>query len=421
MTQPDPIASTASGDMLVDEVADWLMTQALGDTVMQDTFDGCCKRLHAVGVPVTRCYLAYRTLHPLVKAVTLTWRRNQPLERIAYAHGDDDEGFTLSPLHHLIESGLPYLRRRLEREEDAREFPVLGDLWQQGITDYLAYLIPFGERSESDFMPSDGMIGSWATDRPGGFSADDLATLRRIGRRLAVACKIQIKEEIARNVLDAYLGSHSGRQVLQGRIRRGDGETIHAVVWFCDLRESTRLSASMPLEDYLATLNEFFECMAGAVLDAGGEVLRFIGDAVLAIFPMPSHHVSDPTACPLHREACRRALDAAREAEERLERLNQRRRELAQPALDFGIGLHVGDVMYGNIGAPQRVEFSVVGPAANKAARVESLCKRLDTRLVVSAEFAAILGEDWQTLGSHALAGIDSDTEIFTLPRFAAS
>ena len=219
---------------------------------------------------------------------------------------------------------------------------------------------------------------------PVGFSERDVQALTRIQTRLAVTCKMTIKEQLARNVLSAYLGPGAGRQVLNGRIKRGDGEQIHAVIWFSDLRKSTELAESMPLDAFLGVLNDFFEAVAGSVLDHGGEVLRFIGDAALAIFPITDiPQDCDPPSCPCTPGACEQALAAARDAVARMKALNARREDSGQDALGFGIALHVGDVMFGNIGTPGRVEFSVTGPAANMAARIESMCKTLGRPLVV--------------------------------------
>ncbi len=421
MTSQTDTRAASNVGTLIDATADWLMSQALGEHSMQQTFIGCCNRLRAAGIPICRGHLAFRTLHPLFSAVSITWREGQALHVIEHAHGADEGEFARSPLYFLIQSGVPHLRRRLRTEADTRDFPLLKELWSQGATDYLAYLVVFGDDRPTGSGVGDGMVGSWAADRPDGFSDDDIRALQRIERRLAVACKVRIKDQIARNVLTAYLGAHSGQQVFEGKIQRGDGETIYAVIWFCDLRDSTRLAATLPLQEFLDTLNEFFECMAGAVLAHGGEVLRFIGDAVLAIFPMQAHTVVDPSQCPVHRAACEQALAAARDALARLAKLNTQRKAQGRKALGGGVALHVGDVMYGNIGVPERVEFSVIGPAANTAARLESLCKTLHSRLVVSSQYASVLPESWHSLGQQPIVGTDAHIEVFTLPEFCKS
>ena len=252
------------------------------------------------------------------------------------------------------------------------------------------------------------LAGSWSTDRASGFTEADIHSLQRIQQRLAVACKVTIKDQIARNILSAYLGADAGRQVLNGRIKRGDGETIHAVIWYSDMRNSTTMADHVPPEEFLGALNAFFECTAGAVLTHGGEVLRFIGDAVLAIFPIRD---SSTTAS----DACKLALTAVRDADGRLTQVNHERKEIKKDALSFGLGLHLGDVMYGNIGVPERVEFSVIGPAANEVARLEGMTKELNRHVLISAEFAQHVPGDCQSLGQHKLRGVGTPLELFTL------
>jgi adenylate cyclase len=214
------------------------------------------------------------------------------------------------------------------------------------------------------------------------------------------------------DLLDTYLGRHAGERVLQGTIRRGDGENIGAVIWFCDLRESTPLARAMSRQQFLDTLNEYFDCMAGAVLKHGGQVLRYIGDAALAIFPVAGEGGAGSGGAELARE---QALAAAREAAAAIEAVNLERARSGRPEIRYGIGLHVGEVTYGNIGTPSRLEFTVIGEAANMAARVESLCKDLDRALLVSAEFARFAPGRFVSLGRHRLKGIDEPQELFTL------
>lgn len=410
------LRDTSSVDSaLIDELANWLMAKALGETSTEELFRGCCERLNAADVPVTRGSLGFRTLHPLFRAVTLIWRPGHEIEIMEHPHGPVGPDFRHSPHYYMIQNEVPLLRRRLDGDSATLDFPVLTEFRQGGATDYLAYAIPFGDPNPKlDRLQSDGVIGSWLCHRKGGFSEEQIRVLRRVQQRLAVACKVSIKTQIAKNILDAYLGPQTGRRVYEGEISRGSGEIIHAVIWFSDLRGSTDLSKELSTEEFLGVLNAFFESVADAVLDGGGEVLRFIGDAMLAIFPMPRHSVTDPRECPEHRAACSKAMAAARDAIERMKRLNEARAAKSEKPIGYGIGLHVGDVMYGNIGVPRRVEFSVVGHAANHAAKMESLCKVLDVPLLASKQFAEIHHEDWVGLGEHAVDS-SSPWQIFTL------
>ena len=397
---------TAGG--LVDRVADWLMNEALGETEGEALVEGCCERLRAAGIPVFRAFLTFGTLHPLFSAIGLTWHREEGLKSVGFRHGARGEGWKQSPFYHMIETDIPYLRRRLAGPQAVLDFPVLKEFRASGGTDYLAYHVRFADEENLQAYEH-GMIGSWTTDRRSGFADHDIGALLRIQSRLAVTCRMRIKDQIARNILHAYLGPGAGRQVLSGQIKRGDGETIHAVIWYCDLRDSTPMADAMPPQEFLAALNDYFECTAGAVLAHGGEVLRFIGDAVLAIFPIRK---GEATA----RQACKSALAAAREAEKRLAKINRQRRKKGKQVLSYGLGLHVGDVMYGNIGVPERLEFSVIGPAANEVARIEGQTKELGRRVLVSGDFANNLKHDWVSLGRQELKGVTNPIEIFGLP-----
>jgi len=392
---------------LIDTLADWLVDQALGNAPLEEIFEGTCKRLYAAGVPITRSYVAFRTLHPLYQAQALVWKRGEGLELQSYAHNATPEQWQKSPLYHMVENDIPLLRRKLTGDAAIIDFDVLQDLADEGYTDYLAFRIKFDKSLETDAIAG-GIVGSWATERNAGFTNEDLRSLQRIEQRLGVAFKINIQKKLTENILSAYLGPGAGRQVINGQIKRGDGETISAVIWYSDMRDSTRLAASMSNETFLRALNEYFESTAGAVLQYGGEVLRFIGDAVLAIFPISEQCDG--------RECCRLALEAARMAENRMAEVNRGRRDRGEAALDFGLGLHMGDVLFGNIGVPERVEFSVIGPAANEAARLESLTKVAGSRILVSELFARTLEDEWRSMGEFEVPGMDTLMAVYALP-----
>jgi len=405
----EQIAQTA-GSVLVDRVADWLMSQALGEGEVQDIVGGCCDRLLAAGIPLWRGFVSFRILHPKFASVSIIWRRDERsgvVEHIETLHSEafTSEDWRQSPMNHMIVSQIPFLRRRLRGDEAGLDFPICRDLREQGGSDYLAWMVAFA-RDDEPGPHLDGVIGSWATDRPSGFGDGEIRSLTRIQRRLVVSLKVQIKQQIARTVLATYLGMDAGRQVLEGQIRRGDGEMVHAVIWYSDMRDSTRLADSLAAEDFLQTVNSYFECTAGAVLANGGEVLRFIGDAVLAIFP-----IRDGDS----RSACELAMAAVRDSQQRLQKLNAQRAAGGLESLDYGLALHLGDVMFGNIGVPERLEFSVIGPAANEVARIEGLTKTLGRRTLASAEFARCVPGAWESIGEHALKGVGAPVEVLAL------
>lgn len=395
------------GNPLIDSLANWLVEQSLRDAPLEETFEGTCKRLYAAGIPVARSHVTFRILHPLYKAQALNWERGRGLELLSYAHGEDQEKWSRSPLFHMIENKVPYLRRRLTGESAILDFDMLKELAGDGYTDYLAFLVRFDESKDGQEVGG-GIIGSWCTDRGNGFTNEDILSLKRIEQRIAVAFKINIQKKLTENILAAYLGAGAGREVMNGQIRRGDGATIRAVIWFSDMRESTRLADTMTADAFLAALNEYFESTAGAVMQHRGEVLRFIGDAVLAIFPIREELGV--------AASCRQAMAAARLAEQNLARVNGMRAERGEPGLDFGLGLHVGEVLFGNIGVPERVEFSVVGPAANEVARLESLTKEVGRRILVSKAFADSSNDDWIRAGEYVLRGVKSPVPVYTPP-----
>ncbi len=397
------------GNPLIDTLADWLVDQSLGDAPLEEIFEGTCKRLYAAGIPVARCHVTFRVLHPLYQAQALHWERDRGLELQSYVHGHDQDAWLKSPMFHMVENDIPHLRRRLIGESAILDFELLGELAGREYTDYLAFKVSFDGSAKREV--GGGIIGSWCTDRKNGFTNDDIRSLQRIEQRVAVAFKINIQKKLTENILAAYLGPGAGRRVMNGQIRRGDGETIRAVIWYSDMRHSTQLADSMTGEAFLRALNEYFESTAGAVLKHNGEVLRFIGDAVLAIFPIRSERDA--------KESCRFAIEAARAAEANMACVNKERGSRGEPSLDFGLGLHVGEVLFGNIGVPERVEFSVVGPAANQVARLESLTKTVGMRILVSKAFADNMEDTWVRVGEYELRGVDSPVPVYAPPLAA--
>jgi adenylate cyclase len=394
---------------LIDATADWLMSQALGDTSMEGLVEGCCARLWAAGVPLFRVMIGYRTLHPLFTGVSHIWRRDAPLvtERHDQRQPDGAAAFDRGPHGWMLRTGVSYLRRRLSGPDALLDFPLLPELRDEGATDYLGFIGPFVDQG------ADGILGSWTTDREAGFSDDDIGTLLRIQRRLAVACKVTIKDQNAHNVLATYLGREASEAVLSGQIQRGDGRTMPTVLWYSDLRDSTRLSEAMPVDAFFALLNRYFECSAGAVLAEGGRVVQFIGDAVLGIFPVVRDAVLP--------DACASAIAAARRARRDLERFNAERAGVGLDPLRLGIGLHAGDVKYGNIGVPERLQFDVIGPAVNEVVRLEGLAKTLGRQILASGAFAGCLPLGWEPLGRYELRGLGEPREVFALPESEAA
>jgi len=381
----------------------WLLGEAPGYSSPGDLTGALAARMIAAGIPLWRMTVLMRTLHPeLVGTSYRWWRKSWAVEETRAPHSVlVSPEFLNSPFRPIFE-GAGGIRRRLDGANPVLDFGILKELHAEGGTDYVAMPLLF----------SDGTINvlTMSSDRRGGFSTSDLGHMYEILGVLGRLYEMHAMRRTAVDLLDTYLGRHAGERVLQGTIRRGDGEDINAVIWFCDLRESTPLARAMSRQQFLDTLNEYFDCMAGAVLKHGGHVLRYIGDAALAIFP-----VSGDGGGVSAEQARQQAIAAAREAAAGIETINQARARSGRPLIGYGIGLHVGEVTYGNIGTASRLEFTVIGEAANMAARVESLCKELDRPILVSAEFACSAPERFASLGRHRLKGIDEPQELFTL------
>jgi adenylate cyclase len=379
----------------VQPIIDWLLGTA-GSTPRspEDALRLLCRELVASGISLYRVGVFVRTLHPNVAGRAFFWRADRDAVEVDSADhtwfGTEDH--LKSPIHAVWTTNAE-TRRRLADPACPMDYPVLADLLAEGATDYLA--VPLR------FLSGEVHVASFATRRPGGFSAAELGALRTILPYFTRVVEIYGHIRKARNILDAYLGPNAGAKVLAGQIQRGDAQDIDAVIWFCDLRDSTLLADSMSRHDFLRLLNDYFECVLGPVLERQGEVLRFIGDAALAIFPVDGRPA----------EACAKALAAAKEALLRMNNLNKNR----NPPLRCGIGLHLGQLTYGNVGTPTRIEFTVVGAAANEAARIESLSKTLKVDLLVSERVAQALPGPWRSLGSHTLRGVGDKMELFTL------
>jgi adenylate cyclase len=377
-------------------VVEWLTAGAPPARRPEEVLIGLCHRLLERGLPLYRVAVFVRTLHPNVMGRAFIWHADRDVVDITEADYDflDSQRYLESPVRAVF-NGAGEIRRRLADPGCPMDFPVLADFRAEGVTDFLA--LPLA------FIDGEVHAASFATRRADGFGEGEVEGLRRVTVALTRVAEIYAQMRKSRNILEAYLGRHSGAKVLAGHIRRGDGEDIRAVIWFCDLRDSTALADAMSRPDFLELLNQFFECVLEPVLEHGGEVLRFIGDAALAIFPLPHGDLEE------RADASRRAVQAARAAVERLAGLEAGERPLAA-----GIALHLGHLLYGNIGTPTRIEFTVVGAAANEAARIQALCKTLGVPLLISEPVARHV-PGCRSLGHHSLRGVGAPIELFTL------
>ncbi|MFQ5972340.1 MAG: adenylate/guanylate cyclase domain-containing protein, partial [Alphaproteobacteria bacterium] len=330
-----------------------------------------CERLVAGGVPLLRASLAQRTLHPVVAGHQFEWWREKGAEPRAWSTEEavaTAEGWRESPFMYMYKTGETRLRRKLVASDAPSEFPMLEEMRAQGVTDYFALITDFG--GSDTVGPFEGFTSSWATDRAAGFTDGEVALIEELLPFLALAIKSSATYRVAESTLATYLGRDAGRRVLMGEIRRGSAETIRAVLWYADLKDFTRIADAAPRDQLVAMLNDYMGCMVDVVHDHGGNVLKFIGDGLLAIFRLTDEE-----------EICATALDAAAEALTRVERLSEERATAGLPVTRFYLGLHLGDVMYGNIGSRDRLDFTVIGPAVNEVSRIEAMCRSLDRDL----------------------------------------
>jgi len=374
---------------------DWLLFE-VGNTSdlagFLDTFGG---ELEANGLAVWRVTFHIPTFHPEQRAFSFEWTSGGTTEMTPRAHGIElTATYLTSPLRIVVESGRT-LRRRLDAPQP--DLPALQELHATGATDYL--MVPL-----KLLLRTAGI--SFTTCRPGGFTDGDIAALETAAAAATPHISLRSIRLSAINLINTYVGRGAGERILAGQFRRGDSETIHAAIWYCDLRGFTRLSDALPRDELIAVLNQWFETMVRAVESEGGEVLKFIGDGMLAIFPSAP---DDAGAC------CRAALRAARLALAAMDTLNHERRAVDKDALHFGLALHIGDVSYGNIGAPHRLDFTVIGPAVNFASRLEEQTKLTDHSLLISQQFAVAAGEQLQPIGRLHLRDIAGPQEIFTI------
>jgi len=383
---------------LVGPVIDWLLREGRLNTDPVALVDGLAAQLLGAGAPLWRLRLGFFTIHPQVAAWAYVWKHGEATQIERFPHGvRQSAAFIGSPAQRMMDSGAP-VRYRLDAL-GSTDHRLLHDLAAEGGTDYLLLPLRFSDGSRNVFAV--------ATDIERGFGARDLANFEQLSHALGAALEAAATHRIAETLLDTYVGHRSGRRILSGQIQRGAADVIEAAIWYADLRDFTALSEKLPSARLLEMLNAYFELVAQAVTPRGGEILRFMGDAMLILFPADKKGLLGP--------ACAAAMDAALDAFARAETVNLRRRLDGCPEIRFGVGLNAGQVVYGNVGAPDRLDFTVIGPAVNRAARLESMTKDLGVPLLMTATFAAALGRPTRSLGSHRMRGLEDPVEVFVL------
>ena len=398
--------------------AAWLTEAGLAGASEGDIVSGFCRRCVAAGLPLGRANIFIDTLHPVHEGRLYQWDHGAAeLRLLEYGRTDPAvlaasgaspaeleaaERWRRSSFYRLLQTGEPLLRRRLN-EAAADEFSMLADLRTAGMTDYVAMICRFS--AEGIIGDMDGVYMAWATAAANGFGDEEITALQRLAPSLALAFKTAALQRMTKTLMETYLGRDAGQRVLSGRIVRGITERIDAVIWFSDLRGFTRITDSVP-EQVIPLLNDYADVIVSAIHEHGGDVVKLIGDGVLAIFTAADRE-----------HACTAALAAAIAARKEVAELKGRRSAAGQAVTDMYLGLHVGEVFYGNIGSHERLDFTVIGPAVNEASRIAAMCRSADQPLLVSAAFAAVgdIKRQLVSVGRFALRGVSHSQELFTL------
>ncbi len=394
----------------IDRLLDWVVRRGLAGVPEADLLRTFCEKLNAAGLPLSRGLALIDTLHPVHEGTVFRWRNDAVAEESTARYGPSTEGelaesWQRSPFFHLLQTGAEELRRRVGFGE-AADFQVIEEARANGATDYVVFVHRFA--AEATIGDMDCVYSSWVTRHPDGFADGHLAALRRLVPALGLAIKSAALARVADTLVEVYLGRDAGRRVLEGRIRRGVPDRIEAALWFSDLRGFTTITDTAPPGEIIPLLNDYAEAVIDGIHEAGGDVLKLIGDGTLALFrgDTPS-------------DACRGALRAEGLVRRRVADLNERRRAEERPVTELYVGLHLGEVFYGNIGSVDRLDFTVVGPAVNEASRIASMCRSVDRPVLASSVFAAALppaGRDrLVSVGRYALRGVGHAEELFTL------
>lgn len=392
-------------------LGDWIVQEGIYGTHYDTLLEAVCLRLVDAGIPLLRVNFSMRAYHPEVGGFAYRWKRETGMEHFQYARtlAPEDTGWDKSPLKALIESDELELRHRLDPNAEEQPFPMFLELIDQGATDYFAVQVLF-RRGKKHWLIDErnapaGMMISWTCDRPGGFTEHDLNEIRFLLPKMALAMKSNSHFEMAQELLSTYLSRDAASRVLSGDIGRGSVETLPAVILLFDLAGFTKLSETLEGEEVIEMLNGYFGSVVEEIETRGGIVLKFMGDGLLAVFTGGDD--------PAHT-----ALETVKAIREAMTRVNIEREGEGLPATGCTMGLHSGDVLYGNIGGTNRLDFTVIGSAVNATARMQSMCSMVDQPIVVSDEVARPMLDAFPelvSLGQYRLRGVARRVELFTL------
>ncbi|MEI4235426.1 adenylate/guanylate cyclase domain-containing protein [Roseovarius sp. D22-M7] len=390
----------------------WLIQQGLENTPVETWLGACCNRLVTAGIPLQRVSISLRAHHPEIGTMAFRWTRDGGNERENFERTTEaPEEYLQSPIYYLLSNNTEEIRQKLTVPDPALNFPIFNLFRERGATDYFATKRMFLRKDNAapvdPMQTEEGVVVSLTTDAPDGFTDDHLDGFRQLLPPLCVTMKCAANRLMAEDITAAYMGRDASKRVLSGDISRGSTQTIPAVIWYFDLKGFTKMSETLPGPAIIEMLNDYFAEAVDVVERHGGNVLKFMGDGLLAIFDMDQ--IPD---------ARRVAIEAALELRDGFITLNDRRKADGLTVTDFTLALHAGDVLYGNIGGKNRLDFTVIGPAVNTTSRILGMCSAVDQAIVISAKVAAPLLEsipDLVSLGQYRLRGVRERQELFTL------
>ncbi len=406
------MTSLDSASASTDSLIDWLVNKGLEGAGQEELLEGFCARLVGMGVPLMRFHAAQSTLHPVYGGTGYSWYNGAGGESETFEYTDTpSEVWQQSPLYALLNEDLDEIRVKLVEHNEPSRFPLLNDLREVGATDYYATGLSYEGakqlRPDGTKKVSDGVLMSWTSDAPNGFEDSDLNRIQTVLPHLGLALKSAKNHDLAKDLMRVYLGRDAGRRVLSGEIRRGSLQQIDAVIWNFDLEGFTTLSEDLPGHEIIDMLNDYLAVAVGVVHDKGGNILKFMGDGLMAMFDVGEID-----------EDARAALDAVPLLQSRMDELNARRRAQGLPVVNYTLALHSGEILYGNIGSETRLDFTVIGPAVNQAARIAGMHRSLGQRILISddvARAAQRCAQELVSVGRYMLRGVNEPKELFTV------
>jgi adenylate cyclase len=399
--------------LAINEIQRWVVATGLAGGSETAFLHDFCTKCRQAGLSLSQAVVIIDTLHPTYEGRAFRWQVTPTNESRLIEYGPTKEGeaaakWQRSVWFHLLQTGADEFRSRLAFG-DSHDFEMFATMRENGATDCVAFVNRFGEDGTIGEM--DAVYSQWATDSATGFDEDGMQALRELVPSVALAIKCMSLSRVAATLVDVYLGRQTGQRVLQGQMSRGIAERIHAALWYSDLRDFTSISEQIPPEEIIPLLNDYADAVISSIQSEGGEVLKLIGDGVLAIFTGKSI-----------REACNNAMKAEENARKRAQELSQARSAEGKPTTSIYLGLHVGDVFYGNVGSDDRLDFTVIGPAVNEVCRIATMCRSAGQLTLTSTDFSGALAQRERSrlvsVGRYALRGVERPQELFTIDRF---